>query len=200
MIVVLLLSFVLSVSAQVTIGLESDPVTGAILEIKSQESNVVSTSSVTDNATKLKHGGLMIYNVETIIEGFKQDVYVWDGSKWKLLGKDSGNAGASTPSFIYLPSFNLPVITALTTFDIYNDVYVKNFNKQSVGLSWNSLQYLTSANSITEKTLIGGTWEAAGSWNNSIELENVLLPVAIKLALTTFEGCFVLSDPEVASS
>lgn len=78
---------------------------------------------------KEKHAGLTVYNLNES-NGFKQGIYAWDGSKWDLVGENSGI------QFFYMPSFNLPV-TSVTdpndpdeTFDLYKE-YETQFTKQN---------------------------------------------------------------------
>jgi hypothetical protein len=83
------------------------------------------------NKIKEKHAGLMVYNLTTTGD-FKQGIYTWDGTEWKMVGEDSasGFTGDSTQDkFFYMPSFNLPISTTGTAYySIYSE-YQTQFNK-----------------------------------------------------------------------
>lgn len=104
-----------------------------------------------DSATeevKIKHAGLTVYNiyespgtVTDIDKIFSPGTYTWDGTQWKRSanGDDDGN------KFFYLPSFNLSIdVLGTKSIDLYNDVYLKQFNQ-----SGNSL-YMTSNAALTQ--------------------------------------------------
>lgn len=97
---VLVLSLVgtASLNAQVTIGSQSDPHEGAILDLKSGNNNAskglllpnVNLLTVSDfqleedqDYTPAKAAGMVIYNTNSSVSGGQGvGVYVWDGSKW----------------------------------------------------------------------------------------------------------------------
>ena len=101
--------FAIPMQSQVTIGLESIPLQGVLLDLKeSDETNgnsnsdnglvlprvilsdlnslspMLTGSELSDGALKLKHTGLVVYNVNTSAP-FEKGLYVWDGAKWNLL-------------------------------------------------------------------------------------------------------------------
>ncbi|GHT10560.1 hypothetical protein FACS189432_04000 [Bacteroidia bacterium] len=142
--------------AQVTIGSLEKPVKGAILDIKSQVSDINNVTSksgglvlsrvdlVNKNTlepfiktgsaewtadTKLKHTGLLVYNLKEDNSFFHPGIYVWDGDSW----------GPVTGSYIQLPAFNLPWVTTSQTFNLFDEVYKKNFAPAS------TVNYISSA-------------------------------------------------------
>jgi len=164
------------ISAQVTIGSGNKPEDGALLDLKEREASVTNNSSVTDDdnitsttgglllprvklqnktslapiitgtpdkSVRLKHAGLTVYNLSTTAD-FDAGIYVWDGDKWTKVGEDKASAA---PSFFYLPSFNLPLAATSQTYDLYENVYKAQFQKQG-NSSWQSSDGTTT---------IGGT-------------------------------------------
>ncbi|MDH6306889.1 hypothetical protein M2459_003484 [Parabacteroides sp. PF5-5] len=169
---VLLIAFftllVLRVSAQVTIGSGLEPLSGAILDLKERESHNADTStkgivlprvslqnvnsleplSTSTGVAATYYRGATVYNVNAT-SPLSDGIYVWNGAKWIKVGEDSGSSGTSAPSYFYLPSFNIQPSIAQKTIDMYNDVYVKNFSRQT---SW-----ISSDGGTGSTNPIGGT-------------------------------------------
>jgi len=97
-----------SAQSQVTIGTLSQPVKGALLDLKQQDDltgNINSSKGVmlprvlltdinsltpmlsggdlSDATLKLSHTGLVVYNVNTTLP-FQEGIYSWDGAKWNF--------------------------------------------------------------------------------------------------------------------
>lgn len=74
--------------------------------------------------TKMKHAGLMVYNINASAV-FRQGTYVWDGEQWEEAG--------SPNKWFYMPPFNLPVDElGPKTFDLYAE-YEKQFTESQNG-------------------------------------------------------------------
>lgn len=90
--------------AQVTIGSDSKPLDGALLQLKTNDGTAdnangglllprVALASTTDiskisgmtAATQANYKGLVIYNVTTTVPAVPSGTYVWTGTKWHLL-------------------------------------------------------------------------------------------------------------------
>ncbi|MDR1259137.1 MAG: hypothetical protein LBK65_07675 [Tannerellaceae bacterium] len=145
---------------QVTVGSDIAPLSGVLLDIKSQAADpstnatttgtaggglglprVVLTSETTlapflpsATAAEMKaRAGLMVYNVSTT-SPFKPGVYVWNGTKWTTTGEGI--------RYFYMPSCNIEVAsTGTKTFNLYNE-YVRQFTRSGNGT------FITSNSSI----------------------------------------------------
>jgi hypothetical protein len=145
------LSVCVTVIAQVSIGSDIVPAKGALLELKQFAPDSYNATAGADGGglvlprvvlsdkktlepfidpssaewqagtvrdkTKSDHIGLIVYNVEDN-PVFKQGLYIWQGV-WTALKLASTN--------IPLPAFNLPWGTGTLTFNLFEDVYKKNF-------------------------------------------------------------------------
>jgi len=129
-----------NLSGQVTIGSEYEPEKGALLDIKTiKTSNSQPDGVTTDknggglllprvqltskdalffiesndpqyNTIKLKHTGLLVYNLSTTSDGLKPGIYMWNGTQWQDFseGQSStqqawsllGNSGTTNAHFI----------------------------------------------------------------------------------------------------
>lgn len=168
LLIAILVSIVLPIQAQVTIGSGSPPVAGALLEIK--DKNPANPLLVTDNANvtsstgglglprvklesktslmpfvdaattqmKITHAGLTVYNL-TSNDAFSPGMYVWDGARWKNMEQ----------KYFYMPSFNLPLPANATgqIFNIY-DEYCRQFKRQ-VGSTTNPNFVSSNSNSLS---------------------------------------------------
>jgi hypothetical protein len=132
---------------QVTVGSDIAPLSGVLLDIKSQAANannetttgtaggglglprVMLVNEITlepfltataNAADKTARAGLMVYNVSST-SPFKPGIYVWNGTKWTTTGEGI--------KYFYMPSCNIPVTsTGAKTFNLY-DEYKKQFTK-----------------------------------------------------------------------
>jgi hypothetical protein len=92
-------------NAQVTIGALDDPVSGALLEIKSQDSTKgvliprvklikydslapLCTGAITD-VEKKKVTGMVVYNVNSSAKGINAGIVEWNGTEWVMPGEKS---------------------------------------------------------------------------------------------------------------
>ncbi|GHT10557.1 hypothetical protein FACS189432_04010 [Bacteroidia bacterium] len=133
-------------NAQVTIGSGERPVTGALLDLKSQSPNSLNITSekgglvlprvelqdkttlepfipkssqewtTNQSDTKRKHIGLLVYNLKED-NFFHPGIYVWYGESWVAM--------KATSEFFYLPSFNLEWKDggSVELFDVYKENY-----------------------------------------------------------------------------
>lgn len=112
----LLFIFVSSIEAQVTIGANEAPVEGALLQLKSKTGVTdgsenataglllprVSLTSLTsldgidtgDSETAYTYTGLVVYHIADTTQSsyFNSGVYVWIGTQWERLDRDSVGA------------------------------------------------------------------------------------------------------------
>ncbi|MDH6358696.1 hypothetical protein [Parabacteroides sp. PF5-9] len=128
-------------SAQITVGSDNLPDKAKLLQIeetgglglprvelvniKTLEPFISTTSTdwTTNLAkTKMKHAGLMVYNIK-VQPGLRKGIYVWDGEKWTEAGLSENRR------WFYMPPFNLPMdVLENKTFDLYAE-YKRQFTK-----------------------------------------------------------------------
>ncbi len=149
----LLLSFGITLSAQVTVGSDEDPEKAALLDIKSQQATTLGgvTSdkgglllprvaledkgslspffnvSDPDYQNQMKrHTGLMVYNL-TNDTGLERGIYVWNGQQWVR------SARGANADFFYMPSIPIETSTvgAQQPIDLY-DIYKSQFTNPKV--------------------------------------------------------------------
>jgi len=129
-----------TISAQVTIGSDYEPEKGALLDIKTiKTSDSKPDGATTDkdggglllprvqltkkdalffidsndpqyNTYKLKHTGLLVYNLNATSDGLKPGIYMWNGMQWQNFAEGqsssqqgwslSGNSGTTSSNFI----------------------------------------------------------------------------------------------------
>lgn len=152
------ISAIVPVWGQVTVGSGIKPERAALLELKTQApdaNNVtskkgglglprVSLESLTtlepfilttdadwinNNATKIKEKHAgLVVYNLAAANGFEKGVYVWDGTVWKPISAGTGGERR----YFYVPSFNIPLpvpsSTIIREFDLY-DQYKKQFTK-----------------------------------------------------------------------
>ena len=94
-----LIVFGSSIEAQVTIGADSDPHPGAILDLHSTKGFKLPTVNLSNaNFFQLSEdgsqaAGMVVYNTNSgMIDGRGVGVYVWNGSKWWFIAVSSGAA------------------------------------------------------------------------------------------------------------
>ncbi|NDV67831.1 FISUMP domain-containing protein [Dysgonomonas sp. 25] len=113
-VVSLALLLTIDLHGQVTIGSDSPPIMGAILElkmdgtttkglglprvklVKQADADISNTiNGVPAGSYPGDHTGLLVYNVNQCLDGTSgaQGLYVWDGSKWLRLGEKSLSSG-----------------------------------------------------------------------------------------------------------
>ena len=104
-----------SLQAQITIGTNNDPHTGAVLDLQSSNMGLLlSRVALKENPTwfaldfgaaedtvavKLAAEGMLVYNIADVQSG--EGLYVWDGEKWNPLFRK--------------PSFSVNLTTSSTT-------------------------------------------------------------------------------------
>lgn len=134
----MLLVCIASVSAQVTIGDNTKPHSGAILELRTDSKGVLlprinlekvsvfqldleGTDTTTDAA------GMLIYNTNATVEGGDGiGLYIWDGEKW---AKIAGGNGVSNALKVTITPDRAPAtITAGTTVDLTATVSIEDAN------------------------------------------------------------------------
>lgn len=149
----LLLTFGMTLSAQVTVGSEVDPEKAALLDIKSQEATTLGgvtsnkgglllprvalenkgslspflNASDADYQNQMKsHTGLMVYNL-TNNAGLERGIYVWNGQQWVRSGR-----GANV-DFFYMPSIPIEAsaVGAQQPINLY-DIYKAQFTNPKV--------------------------------------------------------------------
>ncbi len=107
----LLMIGAVSMNAQVTIGSQNDPHTGAVLDLQSTNKglllpnvslqNVNSLNPLTGDLQKAK--GMIVYNTNPdVVNGSGVGLYIWDGAKWRTV---SVNGGTMTTTPATLPVF-----------------------------------------------------------------------------------------------
>ena len=126
------LFFTLPVAAQVTIGSEQIPEKNALLDLRENTTDSLSSkglllprvelASTTDTTPLDAHvKGMFVYNTATAGD-VTPGIYYNDGTKWMKVGEDQ-------KKWFYMPSFNLPVTTTVgeeAHFDLYAE-YAKQF-------------------------------------------------------------------------
>lgn len=107
----LLLISMVSLNAQVTIGDNTDPHSGALLELKGDKGLLLPRVSL-DNARVFQLSedaataeGTMVYNTNADIEGgYGVGLYVWEGNKWfKITDSRKNSCGAYIHEGVWLP-------------------------------------------------------------------------------------------------
>lgn len=104
---IFILSSLLCIQAQVTIGSGNTPIQGALLQLKENENAGVNSTkglamprvnlTVTDDLADLiasptgsdkeEHIGLVVYNINDLKYNFCRGLYVWDGEVWQPLSE-----------------------------------------------------------------------------------------------------------------
>ena len=106
------LSLPFATKAQVTIGSNAEPHSGAVLDLKSTTQGILLPRVFIDDANDFGLAGnasagegMVVYNTNDGLTGGK-GVYVWDGEKWTLV-RDSGGDGDDGTVIITPPSHAL---------------------------------------------------------------------------------------------
>jgi hypothetical protein len=129
-----------NVQAQVTIGMDTPPAKGAILDLKEKDAPngdetssksivlprvklisltslepLLSGADATDTTEKLTHKGSVVYNI-TVSADLQEGLYYWDGNKWNCAQgdgaawKNTGNAGTDADVNFLGTSDNQPLV------------------------------------------------------------------------------------------
>jgi uncharacterized protein (TIGR02145 family) len=157
-----------SMKAQVTIGTDMDPHSGAVLDLQSTTHGLkfpnVSINNVnvfglplSGISTLAKAKGMVVYNTNTNIG---EGLYVWNGSKW--LPVISG--AAIPPDKIVVTDFTLP---SFETIDVGTITTINVTDFQPLNSSYQSVNWSIVSGSdygkITESTATGCTIEGIAS-------------------------------------
>lgn len=109
-----------AVQGQVTIGSESAPSTGALLQMKETDNNGTNSTkgmllprvaltdiyalepcAETNEANKIAHTGMMVYNTTTDSTGvLKENIYAWNGERWRSQKVEEGEGRGSTNDMV----------------------------------------------------------------------------------------------------
>lgn len=167
LLLVLFVSITLSVSGQVTVGHDSAPITGALLEIKNKNAGSTISSVDADNNVTSDQGGLGLPRVKleskTSLSPFVTGS-ISNSEKYKRAGimvynlTESADEGLTKGTytwngerwrrigqkFFYMPSFNLDISTvgANKTINLY-EIYKKQFTKA------NNTEFVSSNTSLS---------------------------------------------------
>ncbi|MDR1707617.1 MAG: hypothetical protein LBR46_06390 [Prevotella sp.] len=134
------------ITAQVTVGLGEEPVSGALLQLKNIQ-NVTDGSKNADKGVMLprvaltdlsklypmfntgydtaeneKHTGLTVYNIHedaTASTPIKKGIYIWDGTQWlNLPGTNEANAGNQTGILINVNQSDFVTLTGRQSYGL----------------------------------------------------------------------------------
>ena len=104
--------------------------------------------SSNQDLTKIRHTGLMVYNLATTSDGLEPGVYVWDGDKWTTMG------GGSAQRYFHIPSFNIPLAGKTIGDEIETDLY-QEYAGQFSSLGNSSFVSSNSSLTIIPSTPVG---------------------------------------------
>jgi len=185
--------------SQVTIGSNSNPLKGALLDLKEHDdvtgnynsssgvilprviltdvnslSPMLTGSDLTDESLKPKYTGLTVYNV-SVSTSFEKGLYIWDGAKWN---KMSTSALKSIKAGNGLTAFDIDsvglggVLGKNTVIDLadFNLNFTRKSNGGKIGIGTSSPQaVLHIANPASEDPLILQNVKLVTSLQNSID-------------------------------
>lgn len=169
---VFLICLSVTINAQVTVGADKEPIKGALLDLKSDDSST--NGGPTTGLTSGSGGGLLLPRVN-LVDASKLLPFITDAEitanpnlKEKLTGLlvynlsttndfDEGQyiwdgatwvkvQDSNSPKWFYMPSFNLDVSTVGTqSVNLYNE-YVNQFTKSDS----NDIQFVSSNSALTQ--------------------------------------------------